>query len=129
MKKDCSCKDDLEGKGLSYKKVIKNFKMVSSTLSELFNEPQDETSTSILKCKKCNSYYIIYDYGGNASNNEAIKIIKYSPNITDKGLEKILNQFKGIVSEEKIEEYSRYISMMEKKEEQRNELKTGYSKN
>lgn len=126
--KVCKCESIVGEKKFSDDALGSKFKMIATTLPENIERLEDEASTSILKCTDCNSYYISYHYDVSSKNGKEITILKYSPKVSEKGLAKILNQFKGIVPLNKIEEYSNYLSMMEKKEEKRNELRTGYSK-
>ncbi len=128
-KKECKCESIVGEKRFSDNPLGSKFEMIATTSPENLEDLENESSTNILKCINCNSYYLIYHHGLNSPDGKEITIKKYAPTISERGLEKIFRQFNGIVSEEKIEEYSRYISMMEKKEEQRNELKTEYSKN
>jgi hypothetical protein len=128
-KKKCSCNSIVGKRKFSDKALGSNFEMIATTTPSSIYELEDEPSTSILKCNNCSSYYLFYNHGVSSTDKKEITIEKYYPKVSEKGLAKILKQFTGVVPINKIEEYSNYIEMMEKKEEKRNELKTGYFKN
>lgn len=125
MEEKCEC--NYFGKKLSdLPEIIKTFKLVGMSGSKDGARYGEGEFTAIVKCKKCNSYYIFDSYKDELIGEDSVSVRKYIPKIKvdDKGLEKILKLFEGIVDEQDIENYFGYLEKLRKIE-----LKKNYSFN
>ena len=117
-------------KNNSTKKVLQNLNILISSKCKYPELSKNGESTAILKCPKCNSYYIWNRYNCFYPDEEPISIKKYIPKIDDKGLTKLLKNFEGIMSEEEIDDYSGLYSIIKKEfKSMLNENKRGLNEN
>jgi hypothetical protein len=121
MEKECSC-THLSKKKISPDRVMNNFNILAITKSDNSNYPEDGEFTSLLKCKKCNGYYLIDIHNSLYHDQDSVSIIKYSPIINEDKLVKIINNLEGIITNTELDEYSKLrkiiTQVLEKNREQ-----------
>jgi hypothetical protein len=113
-KKDkCLC-SSFDGKSNYFSKFRKMFNIIASSNIKDDGNGLDTSNTKIIKCNKCNSYYIWDSYKEDYYDNDKVSARKYSPNVNDDGLRKILETVDGLIDEKNIDERSQLLNKLKK---------------
>jgi hypothetical protein len=113
MGKECYC-SSFDRKANYFSELSKIFEIIASSEFKDKGGLGGEEHTSILKCKKCGSYYIWNNSEVNYLDDDLVSARKYAPNVDDNVLKKILNSLDGIVSERKLDEHSKLRNKLKK---------------
>jgi hypothetical protein len=113
MEEECYC-NSFDRKENYFSKFLKMFNIIASSNIKREKKTSNIAYTIILKCKKCNSYYIWDSHSEEYYDNNKISAKKYSPKTDDDGLRKILRDFKGFINEQEIDEYSQLLGKLRK---------------
>src|SRR4030042_237841 len=105
MGEDCYC-NSFDRKANYFSELSKIFEIIASSEFKDKGEIGGEEHTSILKCKKCGSYYIWNNSNVVYLDDDLVSARKYSPKTDEKGIELILKGIEGVVDESKIEDLS-----------------------
>jgi hypothetical protein len=103
-KNNCSCKA-FDGKENHPKDIEDNFDFITRS------KPKKSFSTkgkytSLIKCPKCYSYYLMNIYNPRYSNQKTLSIRKYDPKVEERLLIGTLKFLEGIVTDSTLDEYS-----------------------
>jgi len=113
MEKDCTCKS-FEKKEILPEDVLNNFNIITRSQPEKSFKTEEGGYTSLLKCLRCKSYYLMNIYNSLYLNQKTLSIRKYNPKIDEIGLVKILKNMKGIISDIEMDEYSGLYAIINK---------------
>ena len=102
MEKECYC-DSFNKNGNSFSKFLNTFDIIASSKYKRNEKIGLKECTVILKCKKCDSYYLWNIYSQIYSENDSILAKKYIPKTDEKKLKQILKKIEGIAYEGDIE--------------------------
>lgn len=111
MKEKCEC-NSFDGGLQEYSKLYSIFETVATSKFKDGGRCGEGEYTEILKCKKCNSYYIWDSYSGVYLRGDRVSGRRYTPAIDDEGLVKILKNLEGNVKESEIEMYSKALKIL-----------------
>jgi hypothetical protein len=111
MEEDCYC-NTFNGKSNYFSEFLKTFKVIAASNFKGGEDDKRWEHTEIVKCKKCNSYYIRDSNTRRYFDDDKISAKKYTPTIDDEGLKRILKGLEGIVSESDIEVSSRTLNRL-----------------
>ena len=111
MEKDCGCKY-FEKEVTPSDKILKNFNIIATSEFD-YSSSENGESTTILKCPKCSSYYILNMHNTVYSDETFISIKKYNPKTDENGLTRILKKWKGIITNKELDEYSELLQVAE----------------
>jgi hypothetical protein len=108
MEKPCEC-ESFDKKENYFAKSLKVFNIIAS--SNIINDGSvlKVDHTKILKCWKCNSYYIWDTHNREYYGNDKISVRKYSPKTDDDGLRKVLGEASGVIDEKDIDSHSELL--------------------
>jgi hypothetical protein len=107
MEEKCYC-SYFEKRGISSEEIFKKFHVLSSSESNNSHSLQKGEFTSLLKCSKCNSYYLMNACDSSNSNNYNLPIRKYFPKVDETGLIKTLKSLEGIITGKELDYYSEF---------------------
>jgi hypothetical protein len=105
MEKECSCNYFEKIKEPS-DEIFKNLNIIATSEFDYSSSPENGESTAILKCPKCNSYYLLNINNSLDPNKDIISIKAYTPKTDENGLVKILKNWKGIITDIEMDECS-----------------------
>jgi hypothetical protein len=126
MEEKCSCEPFSTGIDY-YSKLYEVFDEIASSGFKDASRCGEGENTIILKCKKCNSYYMWDNYSGVYFEGDKVGgIRKFVPKVDDKGLIKILKNLKGTVMEGEIRMYSETLKILR---ETKSEINDDINKN
>jgi hypothetical protein len=119
--KDCECKPFNTGIDY-YSKLFEVFDEIASSRFKDAARCGEGENTIILKCKKCNSYYIWDNYSGVYLKGDKVGGVReFIPDIDDKGLVKILKNLKGTVMDGDIKLHSKALKILREAKPQMND--------
>jgi len=113
MEEECYC-NSFSNRFNSIEEIFKALYPVCSSKFKKGEMIGEKEKTYVLKCKKCNSYYLWDKYKGVFSEDKGIIIRKYLPKTDDKGLKMILKTMEGIVDERDIDDTSQLLGKLRK---------------
>jgi hypothetical protein len=102
-KEECYCTSFEKG-GISPEKVFKKFKVLFSSGSNKPRSPEEGEFTSLLKCYKCDSYYLMDVCDPSNSNSSNLPIKRYYPKVEEIVLIKTLKSLEGIITIKEFDE-------------------------
>ncbi|MGY4884811.1 MAG: hypothetical protein ACP5NZ_04510 [Nanobdellota archaeon] len=111
MEENCKC-EEFNGKEDYFYKFLKNFNIIAASNLKKSEQEDKVCYTSILKCRKCNSYYIWDSYTDEYDEEDKVSARKYNPQVKEDDLRKILNNLEGIISEENINEQLEWLNKL-----------------
>jgi hypothetical protein len=94
--------------------ILEYFKVLSTS------EFDNKESTTLLKCPKCSSYYLLNIHNPIYTPKEFISIKKYIPKtneneeVDERGLVKVLKTYNGIMTDIEINEYYEFYIVCKK---------------
>lgn len=123
MEKECECNPFSTGIDY-YSKLFEVFDEIASSRFKDAARCGEGENTIILKCKKCNSYYVWYNYSGVYFEEDKVGgVRKFIPEVDDKGLQKVLKNMKGTIEEGDIKINSQALNIIrESKPEMNNDI-------
>ena len=113
MEEECTC-NYFDGKETPPQKIMDNFKAIAISKAYCHPIPDDGEFTTLLKCPKCNSYYLMNVHNSLYPNQETVTISRYKPTIEEEGLVKIIKSLEGIITDIELNEYSEMRSIIKK---------------
>jgi len=120
MKEECHC-SSFDRKCNCFSEFLKIFDIIASSKLKSGEKYGEVAYTAILKCKKCNSYYLWDSYSQIYSEKEDLILArKYIPKTDEKDLQLILRGMEGVVDENKIDELSQLSEKLRQIELKRN---------
>lgn len=96
MDEECNC-GSLDGKFMYYNEFLKPFHIIASS------KPKENKNTTLLKCRKCESYYLWDGYGMEYRGEGEISLKKYFPKTEDSKIRRIMNLTEGVINEKMLE--------------------------
>jgi hypothetical protein len=103
MNSYCTC-DFFEEKGIFPEEIFKNFTPLSSSEYNKSKYSENGDFTSLLKCPKCKSYYLINLSNSFNIKKRAISITRYYPKVEEFILIKTIKSLEGIISSKELDE-------------------------
>jgi len=106
MEEKCYCESHSKEE-IYPNEILRKFKVMALSGSNDIHRPEQGEFTSLLKCPRCNSYYLMDIHNSLYPNQETVSIKKYNPKIDEVGLIKIVNCLEGIITDIELDEYSK----------------------
>lgn len=97
-KEDCENCGSFESKRYSPQMVMRKFHILAVTKSNNGETPEEGGFTSLLKCPRCNSYYLVDLQDSEYPDQNNVIVKKYQPKIEEAELIKTMNRLEGILS-------------------------------
>lgn len=105
MEDYCKC-DNYEEKGISPEEIFKNFIQISYSEAHKGKYSNCMEFTSLLKCSKCNSYYLMNRSNSLDKEKSVIFIKRYYPKVDEPILIKTLKSLEGVITKKELDECS-----------------------